>query len=50
MPVPLGPMIFFGIFAVLVALVFAVAFMPPNKLVEKALSRNSRKKDGENSD
>jgi hypothetical protein len=33
--VPLGPLIFFGIFAVVVALIFAVAFMPPNKIVEK---------------
>ncbi|MCX6599313.1 MAG: hypothetical protein NTV70_23415 [Acidobacteria bacterium] len=32
---PIGPLIFFIIFAVIVALVFAMAFMPPNKLVEK---------------
>lgn len=33
---PIGPLIFFVIFAVAVALIFAFAFMPPNKLVEKA--------------
>jgi beta-lactam-binding protein with PASTA domain len=32
---PIGPLIFFVIFAVIVALIFAFAFMPPNKLVEK---------------
>jgi hypothetical protein len=34
--VPIGPLIFFIVFAVVVALIFALAFMPPNKLVEKA--------------
>lgn len=33
---PIGPLIFFIIFAVVVALIFAFAFMPPNKFVEKA--------------
>lgn len=32
---PIGPLILFIVFAVVVALIFALAFMPPNKLVEK---------------
>jgi hypothetical protein len=33
---PLGPLIFFLVLTVVVAIIFALAFMPPNKLVEKA--------------
>lgn len=32
---PIGPLIFFGILAVVVALIFAFVLMPPNKMVEK---------------
>ena len=42
---PIGPLVFFIIFAIVVALVFAFAFMPPNKLVEKA-DRKKRKELG----
>lgn len=45
---PLGPLIFFGIFAVIVALIFAVAFMPPNKFVEKADPKLRKKSRGDN--
>ncbi len=41
---PLGPLIFFGILAVIVAIVFAIAFMPPNKLLEKADKKKMEKK------
>ena len=41
---PLGPLIFFGILAVIVAIVFAIAFMPPNKFVEKADGKKAGKK------
>lgn len=33
---PIGPLIVFGVLAVVVALIFALMLMPPNKLVEKA--------------
>jgi len=32
---PIGPLIVFGIIAVVVALIFAMMLMPPNKLVDK---------------
>lgn len=41
---PLGPLIFFGILAVVVAIVFAFAFMPPNKFLEKADKKKTEKK------
>ena len=41
---PLGPLIFFGILAVIVAIVFEIAFMPPNKFVEKADRKKTGKK------
>ncbi len=40
---PLGPLIVFLLLTVIVALIFALAFMPPNKLVERV----DRKKPGE---
>ncbi len=42
---PLGPLILFGILAVVVAVIFALAFMPPNKLVEK-VDRKTKKPAG----
>lgn len=41
---PAGPLIVFGILAVIVAIVFAIAFMPPNKLVEKVDRKKTEKK------
>jgi len=41
---PAGPLIVFGILAVIVAIVFAIAFMPPNKFVEKVDRKKTEKK------
>ena len=41
---PAGPLIVFGILAVIVAIVFAIAFMPPNRFLEKADRKKTDKK------
>lgn len=42
---PTGPLIFFGILAVIIAVIFAFAFMPPNKFVEKADRKKKKEKE-----